>query len=731
MRIVDVLIERKSQSLNRPFSYYLQDDKEIVNGTRVLINFANQRMVGYVVNNFVTSKTLKELEEEYGFTINPILEIIDDKPLLNDELIELADKIASYYLAPKISVLQCMLPPSLKPSITSLKAPKIAYDIYLRVINENEDNLTSKQIEVLRLIKNNENVLRKDIKSKSIVKTLLEKKYVEEYKVEKRRLKLSSSDLKDEKELTSDQKDAKENILKTDKTVTLLQGVTGSGKSEVYLALSKEYLKENKNVLMLVPEISLTPKMVEYFQSRFGEKVAILHSDLTPGEKYDEYRRIKNGDANIVIGARSAIFAPLENIGLIILDEEHVETYKQDSLPYYHAKDIAILRAKYHHAKVVLGSATPCLETKIRALKGIYNVAYLNKRINQKELPKTTIIDMSKGYNLVRESYIFSKILIEKIKLALERKEQIILLINRRGYSGYITCRSCGHIFMCPNCNIALTYHKNDNMLKCHHCGYVELSSETCPKCGSKYLSHSGFGSEKIVQEINKLFPNARVLRLDSDIGEVRNNIRKTITSFSNHEAEILVGTQMIAKGHDFPNVTLVGIVLADIGLSMPSFRSSERTFELITQAVGRCGRSDKNGEAIIQTYNPFHYAIQFGAKQDYESFFKREMKYRKLGQYPPYTFLISIEVNGKNEENVINVSSSIVNDLLKKSYEDVTILGPTIPYIYKENQNYRRLILIKYKNGDKIRKYVEELSSTFQNSTSINLKINVDPYSF
>lgn len=731
MRIVDILIERKSQNLNRPFSYFYDGNKPINIGVRVLINFANTRLVGYVIKVHETNKNIVELEKEYGFKINPIIDIIDEKPLLNDELLSLAKEISSYYIAPLISVLQTMLPPSLKPSLSSLKGPKIAYDSYLRVIDDDEENLTLKQIEILRLIKNNENVLKKDIKNKSIINALINKNRIEIYKKERNRLLIPEYNPDEIKELTIDQKKAKENILSTDKTVTLLEGVTGSGKSEVYLSLSEEILKQGKNVLMLVPEISLTPIMVEHFQKRFSGKVAILHSDLTPAEKYDEYRRIEKGEANIVVGARSAIFAPLKNIGLIILDEEHVESYKQDSLPYYHAREVAIMRAEYYKGKVVLGSATPSLESKARALKGVYNLVYLSKRINQKELPKTTIVDLSKGYNLTRESYIFSKQLIEKLKNVLERKEQAILLINRRGYSGYITCRSCGHIFMCPNCNIALSYHKEDNMLKCHHCGHVELATDYCPECGSKYLSHSGFGSERVINEINKLFPNAKVLRLDSDVGEVRNNIRKVITSFSKQEADILVGTQMIAKGHDFPNVTLVGVVLADIGLSMPSFRSSERTFELITQAVGRSGRSDKVGEAIIQTYNPYHYAIRYAAAQNYNAFFNKEMAIRKLGQYPPYTYLISLELTSKNEEVLIKTSSSIVDDLLSKKYENVSVLGPTMPYISKENENYRRLILIKYKNSDKIKKYVEDLSSAFKNNSTVYIKINVDPYSF
>ena len=731
MRLLDVLIERKAQSLNRPFSYVYKGDKPVDVGYRVLVPFANQRLVGYVTKCEETNKSIKSLEQEYGFTINEISDVIDEKPLLNKELIELANDVADYYMSPLISVLQTMLPTSLKPSSSSLKGPKIAYDVYLHLEKDDEVGLTPKQIELVRLLAKNGDVLKRDIKKELIIKKLIESGHISLKKVEKTRLNIPEYKKEKAKKLTEEQQQAVLSILTTDKQVTLLQGVTGSGKTEVYLSLSESVLKQGKNVLMLVPEISLTPVMVEYFQRRFNGEVAILHSELTAAEKYDEYRRIARGECRVVVGVRSAIFAPLDNIGLIILDEEHVESYKQDSMPYYHAREVAIMRAKHFGCKVLLGSATPSLESKARALKGVYHYVTMLNRINKQELPKTRIIDLSKGYNLTRESYMFSKQLMDEIYGVLERKEQAILLINRRGFSGYITCRSCGHILMCPNCNIALTYHRDDNLLKCHHCGHVEMAADTCPECGSKYLSHNGFGTERIVDEVHKLFPSARVLRLDSDVGEVRNNIQKTLEAFANQEADILVGTQMIAKGHDFPNVTLVGVVLADIGLSLPSFRSTERAFELITQAVGRSGRSSKVGQAIIQTYNPTHYAIQLAAKQDYESFYKKEMSVRKVSQYPPYTYLTSLELSGKSEETVIDVATQIVEDMLKENFENTSILGPVSPFIAHENSTYHRLILVKYKNSDKIKPYVERLINQLKHNSSVNLKINVDPYNF
>ena len=731
MVLLSVLIERKIESLNRPFSYAYHGEKTVDVGYRVLINFNNSKIVGYVIKKEEINKTHDELEKDLGFKISEILDVIDEKPLLNEELMNLANTVANYYLAPLISVLQAMLPPSLKPSSSALKGPKIAYDQYVKVINEDETNLTAKQIVLLRSLKENEQTLKRDIKQAAVLNNLIKLGRVEVFQVEKRRLKMEQYEIEEPKELTLEQKEAIKNILATDKTVTLLEGVTGSGKTEVYLELIEHALNEGKSALMLVPEIALTPLMMERILRRFPSKVAIIHSELTPAEKYDEYRNILNGTSKLVVGTRSAIFAPLTNIGYIILDEEHVESYKQDNLPFYNAKDVAIIRANYHHAKVVLGSATPSLEVKARADKGNYNLVKLTKRVNEKELPKTIIVDISKAYNLTRESSIFSKTLINQLEGVLERKEQAILLINRRGFSGFVTCRSCGHLFKCPNCDIPYTYHKKDNILKCHNCGHLEFAPETCPECGSKYLSKRGFGTERIVDEVNRIFPTARVLRLDSDVSEVRNNIAKTLTKFANQEADILVGTQMIAKGHDFPNVTLAAIVLADIGLSIPSYRANEVTFQLITQAIGRSGRSDKEGTAIIQTYNPYHYAIQFAARQDYEGFYKKEIQFRKAQQYPPFTYLATIEISSKAEEKLEDVIRNVAVNLRNENMENVTVLGPIAPYIYQENGTYHRLILVKYKNSDKIKAYLANLLETFKVDNKLSIRININPYNF
>ncbi len=731
MLLINILIEYALHSLNRPFTYIYKGDKKVVVGTRVLVSFNHQQIIGYVIGVTKSDKTIKELEEEYGFVLEEIDDILDESPLLNEELMNLSEEISEYYLAPKISVLQSMLPLSLSPRRGTLHAPKIAYDIYLRCIDENEEGLTNKQIELLRLIKSEDKVLKRDLKSPSIINKLLDLKRIEIIKEEKRRLKLPTYQKEEKHSLTIDQKKVVDEFLNTDDTVYLLEGVTGSGKSEVYLHLSEEVLKSGKSVLMLVPEIALTPMMVEFFLRRFEGKVAILHSELTQSERYDEYRKIAAGECQIVVGARSAIFAPLNNIGLIILDEEHVETYKQDVTPFYHAREVAIMRAKHFKAKVLLGSATPSLESRARAQRNVYHLLRLPKRVNEQELPETTIVNMLDWRNMDRDSYMFSLRLRKEIQQVLDRKEQAILLINRRGFSTHVSCRKCGHVFKCPNCGIALTYHKEDNMLKCHHCDYVEVKQDTCPECGSKYLINTGFGTERIEDEVHRLFPMARTLRLDSDTAKVRTRIAKVVTDFAMQKADILIGTQMIAKGHNFPNVTLVGIVLADIGLNMPSYRSSERAFQLITQAVGRSGRSDKKGKAIIQTYSPTHYAITYAARQDYEKFYVREMENRKVQSYPPYYFLASLKLSSKNEERVIETMLTIVSDLNNRLKDEGVVLGPITPYIPYQNDTHVRECLIKFRNYEPIYEALKSIIRVISSKSGLSIAVNIDPYDF
>ena len=733
MKIVEVLTEYGTRSLDRTFSYLYEGTKKIGERFRVQISFGPQKVIGFVLRVEETSKTKEELEKEKGFAFKFLKneDILDEEPLLDESLFELAKEVASYYFSPLINVLQTMLPPSLSPRKSSLKAPKIAYEKWVRILDKNEEGLTDKQIELLRLIALRGPILKKEAGSASILGKLVEKKKVEIYLEEKHRLKLREEEREEPHSLTLTQEEAYQYLLRSEKEVNLLEGVTGSGKTEVYLHLAEDYLKKDKGVLFLVPEINLTPALMDYCLRRFGKNVAILHSGLSGAERYDEYRRISSGQARVVVGARSAVFSPIKNLGLIILDEEHVESYKQDNAPFYHAREVAIMRAKNEKAKVVLGSATPSLETRARALKGVYGYVTMKKRVNERPLPKTTIVDLTDRHNFGKESEKISLPLLSKIKEKLDRHEQVLLLLNRRGYWTGIECPRCGHIFVCPKCAGNMTYHKEDNMLKCHHCGHVERYPECCPNCGYTKLRRVGYGTERVVKEISDLFPTAKVARMDSDIGKVSREVETILRDFKDGKYDILVGTQMIAKGHDFPLLTLSAVVLADIGLALPTYRAAERTFELIAQAVGRSGRSQKTGEALIQTYNPNNYAIVFGAKQDYDSFFAYEMRERKIAQYPPYTYLLLLNFSSTKEEKCDQAAMDFKNAIAAQKFENVTLLGPLVPYFSMEAGKYRRSLLIKYKKREVLDNYMRELLNRFSSLGGVSISINVDPLDY
>ena len=728
MILLDVLLQHGVYGLDRPFTYAYRGDKAPLPGARVLVPFHHTRIVGFIERVYDTELTLEEVGKERGFPLSYAESLIDEKPLLDEELLRLASEMVAHYLSPRIDVLIAMLPPSLKPTLGGLKGPKIAYEDFLVPLDVIEDGLTPKQIEILRLVAKNGEIRKKEAGSPSVVKKLLEAKKLGIRKKEKARFVLPEYEKEQPHPLNFEQQKAFDDILSCPKDVVLLQGVTGSGKTEVYLHLSEHYLEQGKNILMLVPEISLTPVMVEYFSRRFGEKIAILHSGLTPAEKYDEYRRIAEGKARIVVGARSAVFAPLKDIGLIILDEEHVDSYKQDSAPFYHAREVAIFRARHFGAKVVLGSATPSLETKARAQKGVYGFALMARRVNDAPLPPVRIVDLRDRSIMMKNDSVFSKTLVDAIKERLEKKEQVMLLLNRRGYSSFTRCASCGREFVCPSCKGNLTYHKEDGLLKCHHCGHVELYPETCPDCGSKDIQRIGFGTERAVKVLQEYFPEARIARLDSDVSKVRAAMEKTLKAFKAGEFDILVGTQMIAKGHDFPRVTLVGVLLADQGLLVPSYRASENVFELLAQAVGRSGRASLPGIALIQTYNPAHYAITLGAKQDYEGFYRRELQERHLAKYPPFTYLATLLFSSKDEERAVESAIDFRSLILEQRFAGVDAVGPMTPYYARLGDYYRRTVLVRFRSPDEIKPYLSRLLSTYSGKGGVDIAIDVDP---
>lgn len=733
MEILEILTQYGTASLDKTFSYFHEGSKKIGKYCRVKIDFHGHIAMGFVMSSYDLEGTLDEFEETNGFAPKEIKDqdIVDETPLFDDEMMDLAKQVASYYLAPLISVIQAMLPLSLSPKMSSLKGPKIAYEKYLEIISKDEEGLTPKQIEALRLIATHSPILKKEAGSPSIIDKLISSNRVKITLKEKERFHIPEFEKENPHQMSVLQKQAYDSFLASDKDVFLLEGVTGSGKTEVYLRLSEKVLAESKNVLMLVPEINLTPVMVEYFGRRFGAKVAILHSELTQAERYDEYRRIASGKASIVIGARSAVFAPLKNIGLIILDEEHVESYKQDNLPYYHAREVAIMRGRMNGAKVLLGSATPSLESKSRAYKGVYGYAKMDKRVNEKPLPHTEIIDLTNRKNFLKNSEKLSAPLQEKIQDKLNKGEQVLLLLNRRGYWTGVNCPRCGHIFVCPNCGGNLTYHSSDEMLKCHHCGYVEIFPKECPECHYDKLRRIGYGTERLVKELQDIYPKARITRIDSDVGKVSKETERILKAFHDKEYDILVGTQMIAKGHDFPGVTLSAVVLADIGLSLPTYRASERTFELIAQAVGRSGRSSLEGEALIQTYNPSHYAITYGAKQDYQSFFIREMNERKKTNYPPYKYLILLEFNGRNETRTLEAAYAFKDEISLLELKDLELVGPLTPYYSMNDGKFRRSVLLKFKEREPIYEFLKTYIPEKTGLGGVDIVANVDPLDY
>ncbi|CAM5395628.1 Primosomal protein N' OS=Lysinibacillus sphaericus OX=1421 GN=priA PE=3 SV=1 [Lysinibacillus sphaericus] len=459
----------------------------------------------------------------------------------------------------------------------------------------------------------------------------------------------------------------------------------------------QKVLNDGKEAIMLVPEISLTPQMTERFRSRFGEMVAVMHSGLSVGEKYDEWRKIQQGKVRVVVGARSAIFAPFTNLGLIILDEEHESTYKQEDSPRYHARDVAIWRSQYYRCPVILGSATPALESYARAKKGVYTLLTLKQRALHQAMPTVYVADMREELQKGNRS-MFSELLIEGIRTRLERREQMVLFLNRRGYSSFVLCRDCGTVVQCPNCDISLTYHRTTEKLKCHYCGYEEHVPQICPQCQSEHIRYFGTGTQKVEEEIYKLFPEARVLRMDVDTTKHKGAHEEILQAFGEGQADILLGTQMIAKGLDFPNITLVGVLSADTSLHLPDYRAAERTFQLLTQVSGRAGRHDKAGEVVIQTYTPEHYAIELAKVQDYEPFYEREMFLRRRSGYPPYYFVALIQVSHEDVMMAAEYAGRAADWLRGNLSNQVSIIGPTVASISRLQNRYRYQCLIKYK---------------------------------
>lgn len=724
MYLIDVIIEHPIRHLDTTFTYLSKE--EIMVGVRVHVPFNQQKLVGYVKGCEYTSSSQSDLENRSGFKYRWISDVMDTFPLLNDELTKLCEYMAYSTFSPFISCLKTMLPPSLKPTSVAKKTEKkLKVVVYVKWI----ENLTPKQTCYLSELKKKKEEFLKDCTAgKSILKALEEKGAISiEERVVLREVDSLLEIEHQEITLNASQQKVLTTLLngKNDKPY-LLFGVTGSGKTEVYLNAAKEVLKQGKQVLMLVPEIALTPKIVALFKDRFKDQVAILHSKLSDGQRYDEYLRILNNDVNIVVGARSAIFAPLNHIGLIIMDEEHDASYKQGNVPYYHTRDIALWRCRYHQAKLLLGSASPSIESYARAITNKYYLLELKNRATDVHLPTCEIVDMAKEAQTGNLT-VFSKAFSDGLLEAINKGKQALILVNRRGYATYLLCKECGYIPKCPHCDVSLTYHKETQSLDCHYCGYHEPYQKECQSCHSEMVGYKGVGTERMVELLSETFPTLQILRYDFDTTKNKAGHEKLLNQFEKHQANVLLGTQMIAKGLDFKDVTFVGVLDGDGALGIPDYRSSERTFQLLLQVAGRAGRHIEGGKVVIQTYNPYHYAILNGAKQDYLAFYSEEIKVRKMGYYPPYCYLMSILVSGYQDQEASQVASQIGN-YLKSHVKDIEILGPTPSLITRLNNQYRYRILIKYRQSKELFKEVHELLKLCHQK--VKIEVDVNPYS-
>jgi len=710
---VDVLVE-VSLGKDKTFTYKLKDEMNVQPGIRVLVPFGRQKLEGFVLN--------KRIKKDFDYEVKEILEVIDDSPVINEEMLELGKYLSKKTLSPLIMCLQTMLPAALKAKKNTLVNKK--YETYLSVTEVIPVLKTDKQKEIYNLILK-EPILKKKCTDVSAytVKSLLQKGYIKEEKIEVYRLCEKTKIEKNSLFLNEEQKNVIKEIDINFFKPYLLHGVTGSGKTLVYIKLIEKIINEGKEAILLVPEISLTPQVVNIFKKEFGDKVAILHSALSTGEKYDEWRKIERKEVSIVIGARSAIFAPFTNLGIIIIDEEHSSTYKQENTPKYSAIDVAIKRAKTYNIPVILGSATPSIESYTRATQGVYKLLEMKMRVN-KNMPKVFLIDMKEEFK--KGNRIFSEVLKNKINEKLEKKEQVIILLNRRGFSTTITCKECGFTHKCPNCDIPLIYHKKINQMKCHYCNYTVPKLLKCPSCSVDSLSSFGMGTERLEELISSEFPLAKTIRMDHDTTRSKEAHQKIIEKFKNEEFNVLVGTQMIAKGLDFSKVTLVGVISGDSSLNIPDFRSAERTFELLSQISGRAGRGSLKGEVIIQGFNMDHYSIVLASKNDYKNFYKEELTIRKKLKYPPFYNLCLIKLNGKDFNYIYNEGEKIVNYL--RQMDNITVLGPSSGMIPKINNIYYLNIVIKYKNTKELYERLCFIRDKYLETRKIRVDIDLNP---
>ena len=788
MKLAKIIVDVPLMQTDKPYSYAIPQEFEgmLAAGMRVHVPFGQgNRLIQGIVVGFDETGGQEELKE--------IAEVLDFRPVLNQEQLWLADELRKSVFSYKISLLKAMLPSLLNSSYDKLLYPtELLNDEERSAIFGQEDSLRfsdldkKRQAKLMRLTQTgrirleyqatdkkhiktekwyqinhtalqNHDLPRQAKKKQELKEVLLEQQgsrlladlresfsrdiinyFIKEslISIEDREISRSAAYFQKERQQQSltlnDEQSAAvvaitQKIGQSHSQPVLLEGVTGSGKTEVYLQVIAEALAQGKTAIMLVPEISLTPQVTDRFISRFGDQVAILHSGLSDGEKYDEWRKVERGAAQVVVGARSAIFAPLTNIGAIIIDEEHESSYKQDSNPRYHAREVALLRAQYNQAVLVLGSATPSLESRARASRGVYDFQLLSKRANPlAQIPQVEVVDF-RDYIGQHEASNFTPVLLKAIQDRLDKGEQTVLMLNRRGYSSFVMCRECGTVDSCPNCDISLTLHMDTKTMNCHYCGFTKNIPQSCPNCASRSIRYYGTGTQKAYDELIQLFPQARILRMDVDTTRKKGSHEAILENFGQGQADILLGTQMIAKGLDFPNVTLVGVLNADTALNLPDFRSSERTFQLLTQVAGRAGRAEKAGQVFIQSYNPHHYAIEFAKQQDYEGFYAYEMGIRRQLGYPPYYFTVGLTLSHKDEETAVRKAYEVMDILRSGLSEKVQILGPTPKPIARTHNLYHYQILLKYRFEDKLQATLNQVLDWTQNRDNKDLRLTID----
>ena len=770
-------------------------------GCRVWAPFGSRKLTGLVLGTH---------DEPPKQNAREILKLLDEEPVLDSELVRLAQWIAGYYCAPIGETLKGMLPLSgemRRSTIYSLT--DAGRDVARQLSVQPADDGASMVLKLLEERPRPAENLRLKVKSaREVVRALMKRGWVtvEESQQERDPLRAPAERLeaefsrrplpeiklkKHERELLAflELHPGTHNLAELDETISraseaaralarrelikvtteplhapngferpvpvlnahqevafgairtalaanecksfLLHGVTGSGKTEVYLRSIEAGLAAGKNSLLLVPEIALTPAVAGQFFHRFGKQVAILHSAFGDAERAEQWRRIRNGQARVVVGTRSGVFAPVQNLGLVIIDEEHDGSYKQQETPRYHARDVALIRAKEARAVAVLGSATPSVESRYNAEHGKYRMLCLPERIAQRPLPEVQIVDMRVEFLETKRQAIFSRKLLEEMQQRLAQREQTILLLNRRGFSSFMVCRACGERLLCINCSVVLTHHRRDRRMLCHYCGYAERIPGECPKCGSDYIQFLGTGSERVEEELHQHLPTAKIARLDRDSASGKGAFERILHAFRDGEIDILVGTQMIAKGHDIPNVTLVGVVLADIGLSMPDFRAAERSFQLLTQAAGRAGRGTTPGRVVIQTLNPDHYAVRFAGQQDYEAFYKKEIEFRKWLRYPPFAALANVLVRAEKQEEALRMATQL-GFVLNPAPPGIRVMGPAEAPVLRVKNEFRYQILLKAAKRPLLREVLNDVRGLAEkekwNATA--LVIDVDPIS-